>query len=157
MSKVKNTCKISLVITTINKPNKVIKKYHRLCKDSKVDYILIGDKKTPSYPKNYPLIDTSEQKNLNFKINSALPYNSYSRKNIGYLLAMKNKSKIIIETDDDNYPKNIFFENLSLKKKLVELSGPKWINILKIFIKKDVLIWPRGYPLDLITEKNLKL
>ena len=154
MSKVKNTCKISLVITTINKPNKVIKKYHRLCKDSKVDYILIGDKKTPSYPKNYPLIDTSEQKNLNFKINSALPYNSYSRKNIGYLLAMKNKSKIIIETDDDNYPKNNFFENLSLKKKLVELSGPKWINILQIFIKKDLLIWPRGYPLNLINENK---
>ena len=146
--------KTSLVITTINKPNKVIRKYFRLCKNSKINYLLIGDKKTPLYPKNYPLIDTTKQKKLTFKINNSLPYNSYSRKNIGYLLAMKNKSKIIIETDDDNYPKNSFFENLNLKKKLVELSGPKWINILKVFSKKNLLIWPRGYPLNLITEQN---
>ena len=34
--------------------------------------------------------------------------NSYFRKNLGYLVAMKSKSKIIVETDDDNYPKNNF-------------------------------------------------
>ena len=28
---------------------------------------------------------------------------------------MKNNSKIIIETDDDNYPKNNFFKNLKIK------------------------------------------
>jgi len=148
------TKKISLVITTINKPNNVIKKYLKLCKNFDISYVIIGDKKTPLYPKKYPLIDTLKQKKLNFKTNSTLPYNSYSRKNIGYLLAMKNKSMVIVETDDDNYPKKNFFENLDIKKNLVELSGPKWINILKIFDKKKTLIWPRGYPLDLITEKN---
>ena len=145
---------ISLIITTINKPNNVIKKFLIFCKKYNVNYIIIGDKKTPAYPKQYPLINTLEQKKLNFQINSILPYNSYSRKNIGYLMAMKNKSKIIIETDDDNYPKNNFFENLNLKKKLIELSGPKWINILKIFSKKNLLIWPRGFPLKLINKKS---
>ena len=154
MSQINKIDKTSLVITTINKPNKVIKKFLTLCKNAKINYILVGDKKTPPYPKNYPLIDTSKQKKLKFKINTTLPHNSYSRKNIGYLLAMRNKSKIIIETDDDNYPKNIFFKDLGLKKKLMELSGPKWINILKIFINKKLLIWPRGYPLNLVTKNN---
>ena len=46
--------KTSLVITTINKPNKVIRKYFRLCKNSKINYLLIGDKKTPLYQKIIP-------------------------------------------------------------------------------------------------------
>ena len=145
---------ISLVITTINKPNNVIKRFLTLCRKYQINYIIIGDKKTPPYPKIFPLINTREQKKLDFKINSTLPYNSYSRKNIGFLLAMKNKSKIIIETDDDNFPKNIFFKNLDLKKKIIELSGPKWINMLNIFYKKNVLIWPRGFPLSLINQKK---
>lgn len=151
MNKIQN---ISLIITSINKPNNVIKKYLTLCKKSKINFIIIGDKKTPKYPKKYPLIDTQNQKKLNFKISGALPYNSYARKNIGYLLAMSKKSKIIVETDDDNYPKDIFFKDLDIKKKLIELSGSKWINILKIFNKKNSLIWPRGFPLNLITKKN---
>ena len=65
---------------------------------------------------------------------------------------MKNNSKIIIETDDDNYPKNNFFNNLENKKKMKELSGPKWINILKVFSKNDKLIWPRGFPLNFINK-----
>ena len=46
-------CKISLVITTINKPNKVIKKYLELTKKNKICYFIIGDKKTPNYSKKY--------------------------------------------------------------------------------------------------------
>ena len=144
---------ISLVITSINKPNDVIKKYLTLCKNSRINYIIIGDKKTPSYSKKYPLINTLKQKKLNFKIIDSLPYNSYSRKNIGYLMAMKNKSEIIIETDDDNYPKNSFFKNLDIKKKLIELSGPEWINVIKFFVKKNNSIWQRGYPINLLNEE----
>ena len=39
--------KTSLVITTINKPNKNIKKLINLCKKNKSKLIVIGDKKTP--------------------------------------------------------------------------------------------------------------
>ena len=148
------TKRTSLIITTINKPNKVINKYLSICSKHKVDYVIIGDKKTPSYPKKYSLISTQTQKKLNFKIIKKLPYNSYSRKNIGYLLAMKKKTEIIIETDDDNYPKSNFFENLALKKKIIQLSGPKWINILSVLGEKKVKLWPRGYPLSLINKKQ---
>jgi hypothetical protein len=141
--------KISLVITSINKPNQVIKKYYSLSKNNKINFIIIGDKKTPEYPSKYKFYNLKSQKNFKFTLNKSLPINSYSRKNIGYLVAMQNDSKIILETDDDNFPKSTFFHNLELQKKLRLLSGPKWINIFKIFQKKKKdSIWPRGFPLD---------
>ena len=141
--------KISLVITSINKPNKVIEKYYSLSKNNKINFIIIGDKKTPEYPSKYNFYNLKSQKNFKFILNKSLPINSYSRKNIGYLVAMQNNSKIILETDDDNFPKSTFFHNLELQKKLRLLSGPKWINIFKIFQKKNKdAIWPRGFPLD---------
>lgn len=141
--------KISLVITSINKPNQVIKKYYSLSKNNKINFIIIGDKKTPEYPSKYNFYNLKSQKNFKFTLNKSLPINSYSRKNIGYLVAMQNDSKIILETDDDNFPKSTFFHNLELQKKLRLLSGPKWINIFKIFQKKKKdSIWPRGFPLD---------
>jgi hypothetical protein len=141
--------KISLVITSINKPNKVIEKYYSLSKNNKINFIIIGDKKTPEYPSKYNFYNLKSQKNFKFILNKSLPINSYSRKNIGYLVAMQNNSKIILETDDDNFPKSTFFHNLELQKKLRLLSGPKWINIFKIFQKKNKdVIWPRGFPLD---------
>ena len=155
-------CKISLVITTINKPNKVIKKYLELTKKNKICYFIIGDKKTPNYSKKYNFFNLKNQKRFNFNCHKLLPYNSYSRKNIGYLIAMKNNSKIIVETDDDNYPKDNFFKNLEIKKVLKEYSekkrGEGWINVLKIFRKNNKLIWPRGFPLNLINNnKKLKV
>jgi hypothetical protein len=145
---------ISLVITTINKPNKVINKYLELTKKNKIYYLIIGDKKTPNYNKKYNFFNLKKQKSFDFNCHKLLPYNSYSRKNIGYLIAMKNNSKIIVETDDDNYPKDNFFKNLEIKKILKEYSGPEWINVLKIFKKNNKLIWPRGFPLNLINDKK---
>ena len=49
MSQNNKTKKISLVITTINKPNNVIKKYLKLCKNFNINYVIIGDKKTCKY------------------------------------------------------------------------------------------------------------
>ena len=153
-----NNDQTSLVITTINKPNKAIDSYLTLCKKNNIKYIIIGDKKSPNFKKKYPFFNIKKQKKFNFKIYNYLPYNSYSRKNLGYLIAMKSNAKIIIETDDDNYPMNNFFKNLEIKKNLKVLSGPKWINILKIFIKKNKVIWPRGFPINLINnEEKIKI
>ena len=145
--------KIALVITSINRPNEVIKKYYSLSKKNNVNFIIIGDKKTPQYPSKYNYHSLRSQMKFRLTLNKSLPINSYSRKNIGYLVAMQNSSKIIIETDDDNLPKSTFFHNLELQKKLNLLSGPKWINMFKIFQKKNKdSIWPRGFPLDEINK-----
>ena len=38
------------------------------------------------------------------EIRDAMPLYNYSRKNIGYLLAMRDGAEVIVETDDDNRP-----------------------------------------------------
>ena len=48
------------------------------------------------------------QNYLKFSFSKKCPINNYARKNIGYLIAYKNNSDVIVETDDDNYPYNNF-------------------------------------------------
>ena len=146
--------KISLVITTINKPNKNIKKLINLCKKNKSKLIIIGDKKTP---KNFKIqygffYNTINQKKLDFNFSKICPYNSYARKNIGYLISIKDNIETIIETDDDNYPKNNFFNFLKPSYNVDEVDQKNWVNIYKKFLEKDLEIWPRGLPLDKINH-----
>ena len=44
--------KVSLVLTTINSPNKNIKKFDKNCKKKNWSFIIVGDQKTP---KNFKL------------------------------------------------------------------------------------------------------
>ena len=53
------------------------------------------------------------QKKLNLHFAKVCPENNYARKNVGYLIAMRNND-VIIETDDDNYPKSNFFKSVTL-------------------------------------------
>ena len=144
--------KKSIVLTTINKPNININKLIKLSKKNKSDLIIIGDLKTPHNFKvsygNY--FDTNNQKKLTFKFAKVCPFNSYARKNIGYLISFKNRIETIIETDDDNYPKENFFKFLKLEHRVNEIKEKSWINIYSKFTTKDIDIWPRGLPLDKI-------
>ena len=144
--------KVSTVLTTINKPNRNIKNLMKLCKKNKFDLIIIGDLKTP---KNFKLkqgiyFDINEQKKLKFEFAKKCPFNSYARKNIGYLISFKNKCETVIETDDDNYPKKNFFKFLKLEHEVKEIKERNWVNIYSKFTKKYIEIWPRGLPLDKI-------
>ena len=107
--------KLSLVITTINHNNK-INKIISLSKKHNTNLIIIGDKKTPkkfkiSFGKFF---DINMQKKFKSSFAKRCPYNSYSRKNIGYLSAIKDKSDFIVETDDDNLPDDNFFSDINL-------------------------------------------
>ena len=147
---------IKLVITTINRANDAIEAYAKKFNNYRENLILIGDKKTPKFDKNkYPnFFNLEAQRKLNFKIVRKLPLNSYSRKNIGYLVAMKDNS-VIIETDDDNFPYDNFFDNISKKKNSFLIKKKGWVNIYKYFINSNSLIWPRGFPLDKINNNTL--
>ena len=152
--------KTSLVITTINHPNKNIKSFDKNCAKKKWSFVVIGDKKTPkNFKLNYgSYYSTKDQKALNFKFANKCSLNNYARKNIGYLISMKNKTEIIIETDDDNYPYKNFFND---KKKIHNASTSKmknqWINIYNVYCKKKLICWPRGIPLDKIHNNKIKL
>ena len=146
--------KTSLVITTIYRPNNNIKKFVDGCKKNDWDLVIIGDKKTP---KNFSIkygnfISYDNQLKLKFSFSKICPINNYARKNIGYLVSIKNGNNIIIETDDDNYPKDNFFNDIKLSKKVKEIKNAGWVNVYKKFLINNEDIWPRGLPLNEIKK-----
>ena len=149
--------KTAFVITTINKPNNIMKLYAKMCKEKEIDYYIIGDQKSPKkfILKNSNYYSLSQQKNLKLSYERKCLKNSYVRKNIGYLIAIQNGAEIIVESDDDNFPNKNFFSNLNIKQKCVILKNKSWVNVFDYFKKnkKDTL-WPRGFPLDEIKKKK---
>ncbi len=94
------------IITTIQKPTDCVRRLCARLAPLDVPLIVIGDKKGPwSYEvPGAELVTLKQQDNLPFMLRKILPENHYTRKNLGYLLAMKEGAQCIYETDDDNAP-----------------------------------------------------
>ena len=142
--------KVSLVLTTINKVSKNILNIEKGCKKKGWELQIVGDNQSP---KNFTLkygiyTSLSDQLKLDLNYPKKVPINSYARKNVAYLMSIKNGSDIIIETDDDNYPMKNFFNDRSLVQKFLLVKNSGWINIYDIFKQDNSLIWPRGLPLN---------
>ena len=129
------------VLTTINKPTESIK---RLVNSLNCDIIVVGDKKTPEYKFN-SVTFVSYDKQGGFKISNILPFNSYTRKNIGYLMAMRDNN-LIYETDDDNYVTQVVLPKIEGPSFVAH--GEKFINYYTWFTGEG--IWPRGLPLHFV-------
>lgn len=151
----KNTPKTALVITTISAPNKCLKLFANHCSKKSIDFIIVGDRKSPVdfSLKGADYLSISQQQNLDFALAKNAPLNHYSRKNIGYLKAIANKAEIVLETDDDNFPYPNFWKfKTSPLCKTQSVSCNGWINVYKLFTNQDV--WARGFPLELIDSKQ---
>lgn len=147
-----------IVITSISDQNNpVINIFANESTVREIPFILIGDTKSPLV---FDLIgcdyySVERQKSLLFKLSKILPYKHYSRKNIGYLIAIQKGAEVIIETDDDNYPTNEFWEPRKNKVNAYLINDKGWVNIYKYFSKNH--IWPRGFALDHILDPLPKL
>ena len=157
-----NSKKKALVITTIASSNNfILKKYAKISLKENINFIVVGDKKSPSKfsLKGADYFSLEKQRSLNFNLSKILPINHYSRKNLGYLIAMNKNPETIIETDDDNIPlKDFFSKKKIIKQKTYILKNAGWVNVYKFFTKKH--IWPRGFALEELNHpltKNLKL
>ena len=141
--------KTSVIITSISAPNAVMKTFADESKKQNIDFIVIGDVKTPADFKldGCRYFSINEQEKLDYSLVKILPKKHYSRKNIGYLLAKKNE--VIIETDDDNFPRAEFWNQRqrNIKTKIVLHGG--WTNVYKYFSGEH--IWPRGFPLECLS------
>ncbi len=144
--------KTSLIITSIAAPNEALKSFASGAAHQDIDFIVIGDTKSPADFKlsNCRFYSIEEQDKLNFRLAKILPKKHYSRKNIGYLLAAA--SEIIIESDDDNFPKTEFWNRRSRKIKAKIVGEEGWINIYRSF--SNAPIWPRGFPLEYISTST---
>ncbi|XP_058967286.1 uncharacterized protein [Pocillopora verrucosa] len=143
-----------IVLTTVNPPTADVKKLAGM-KGWKV--VVVGDTKTPtdwSYP-NCVFLSIEKQKTLGYRIHDFLPYNSYGRKNIGYLYAIQHGAKIIYETDDDNSPASgdiAFHHQLETGDFYVYKTDSTVVNPYEHF--GQTTIWPRGYPLERIADRS---
>jgi len=138
-----------IVITSIFEPTEAVEKFAGL---SDYHLIVVGDKKSPLdwfYP-NTTFLSIDNQENMNSNLAKVLPYNHYCRKMMGYLYAINKGATIIIDTDDDNIPKQnwsfpLFDDNFDCIP-----NDLGFINIYNYYT--DHKIWPRGLPLRLINQ-----
>lgn len=141
-----------IVITSIFEPTEAVRKFATL---SDYKLIVVGDKKSPKNwdVHNVEFLSVENQENAGFRLSSIMPYNHYCRKMFGYLQAMKHGAEIIIDTDDDNIPKdNWSFPPFSGSFNYIP-DNTGQVNIYELFT--DQKIWPRGFPLRLITSKTI--
>jgi len=143
--------KVKIVITTIFPPSPAVKKFSGL---SGYDLIVVGDKKTPPdwEVQNSDFVKWDDHRFKGFPLADLIPFNHYARKNIGYVLAMRQGAQAIIDTDDDNFPLDGFgFPPLVFSG---ETSGPGlgFVNVYKQFTSQK--IWPRGLPVREILSKE---
>lgn len=136
-----------IVITSIYDPTDAVLSFSK-----KKDYqlVVVGDKKTPEdwFCENTVFLPVEKQSEIGLHLNKTLPYNHYCRKMIGYLYSIAHGAEFIVDTDDDNFPKEdwSFPENKAVYSTINE--GKGFVNIYQLYT--DQVIWPRGLPINLI-------
>ena len=142
--------KKTIVITSIFQPTEAVLRFAKM---DDYNLIVVGDKKTPVgwHSDNVEYLSVENQNNIGSYLNKVLPYNHYCRKMIGYLHAIQGGADLIIDTDDDNIPKdNWSFPEFENTYDFVP-ADKGFVNVYQLYT--DAPIWPRGLPLDLITKK----
>ena len=150
--------KKTLIITSIaDDKHPILNQFAIECKKQNLDYIVIGDTKSPADFKlegcDYWSVD--KQLTLPFDLAKITPTRHYSRKNLGYLLAIKNGSTELVETDDDNIPRAEFWTEKNREVKSHKFENAGWVNVYHYFTKN--MIWPRGFPLEELQNKQIEL
>ena len=143
-----------VVVTSINAPTPSIHKLTELPEPWKI--VVIGDKKSKNEEWNIfegsnklVFLSVENQLKLNYKTTKYIPFNSYTRKNLGYLYAIEHGAKEIYETDDDNIFTTFeqLYNNFNFSKvSYAENNITNMINPYAYFGRPTV--WPRGFRLS---------
>jgi len=145
--------RISIVVTSISGPNEALLRLSQGCCENGYQFILIGDESSPAEFQlpGCDFYSLEKQMETGLKFAQLCPTRHYARKNIGYLLAMRKGSSIIVETDDDNIPGVKFWDRRQRIQKAAIIENRGWVNIYRYFT--DTHIWPRGFPLEHLKEE----
>ena len=140
--------KLSLVVTSIASPNQVLRALAEGCRERGQRFVVVGD--APS-PRDFRIqgcdfYGLEEQYETGFRFARLCPTRHYARKNLGYLLAMRGGARVIVETDDDNVPREEFWAERRRRQSVPVVNAGGWVNVYRYFT--DANIWPRGLPLD---------
>jgi len=140
--------KIYVIVTSIARPNKILRNLAQGCSEKGCHFIVIGDQASPAdfHIDGCDFYSLERQMQLGLKFARNCPTKHYARKNIGYLLAIRAGASVIIETDDDNIPCEKFWAPQQRVQKVPVLQNKGWVNIYRYFSEQN--IWPRGFPLE---------
>ncbi len=146
------------VLTTIRPPTDSVRRLSDRLAAAGGRLVVAGDLKGPA---SYDLpgavfLHLQAQVRGPFHLARVLPTGHYSRKNIAYLEAMRHGAACIYETDDDNAPLpgwKARAETVAGARRLAGAEGapPHWVNVYRHFTA-DPQIWPRGFPLERLTD-----
>lgn len=139
----------SLVITSIAADTLgVLHTFAKECTERNINFIMIGDTKSPANfnIKGCDFWSVDRQLTLDSKFAKLCPTRHYARKNIGYIIALKNGTTELVETDDDNLPRAEFWKEKSKFVQAHDIKEQGWVNVYNYF--SDKFIWPRGLPLE---------
>ena len=149
--------RFAIVVTTINAPTTAVKEIQANCHQDGPSFYVVGDSKSPPDFRldGASYLDLEAQRATGFRFAELCPTRHYARKNVGYLAAMRDGAQVIVETDDDNIPRQGFWaERVRLRNAPLvgasQTGAPGWVNAYAYF--SDGLIWPRGLPLNRIHD-----
>jgi hypothetical protein len=138
-----------IIITSINDITDAIIKFS---KRNDWHVVVVGDTKSRAYTyPNVTYLSIETQLGLAYDIVSSTPVNHYSRKNIGYLYAIKNGATSIYDTDDDTFPYDNWAERPFECNTVI--GGSKFINPYKFYT--DEHAWPRGIDIAYIRNEDV--
>jgi hypothetical protein len=145
--------KIYVIVTSIAGPNKVLQQLAQGCSEREYHFIVIGDQASPAefHIDGCDFYSLKRQKQTKLKFAQLCPTRHYARKNIGYLLAIRDGASTIIETDDDNIPYQQFWDSRQRIQNVPVLQNGGWVNVYRYFTDQN--IWPRGFPLERLQEQ----
>lgn len=147
----------ALVVTSISGPNPILTALAEGARRHQARFIVIGDSKSPpqfDLP-GCEFYNLERQRSLPFAYAKLCPEKSYTRKNIGYLLGLAGGAQFIVETDDDNFPREEFWGHRQpqVSGDLVAREG--WLNAYGYF--SETSIYPRGFPIELAGASGRQL
>ena len=144
---------VYVVVTSIDGPNKVLRALAQGCGGRGYHFIVIGDEASPAefHIEGCDFYSLERQRQTGLKFARSCPTRHYARKNIGYLLAIRNGASTIIETDDDNIPYQEFWSWRQRVQSAAVVENGGWVNIYRYFT--DQHIWPRGFPLEQVRKQ----
>jgi STELLO glycosyltransferases len=137
-----------VVITSIFAPTEAVRGF--AARDD-LRVIVVGDQKTPDdwVLEGVEYLSPDSQTSSGFAIADVLPWNHYARKMIGYVAAARRGAQVIVDTDDDNIPKQSWMMP-SFDGVYAHSAQRGYVNVYRFF--SDELIWPRGFPLRHVRE-----
>lgn len=140
-------CGLVVVITTIQEPTPAVHTLAARLRPLSAPLLSIGDKKGPATfdLEGARFLDLEAQMATPFDLAKLGPVGHYTRKNIGYLEAMRMGASCLYETDDDNAPLASWAPR-ELEVEAHAVDAPGWVNVYRCFTEDR--IWPRGLPLD---------